>query len=123
MNSKQLTRVKGRTPMQVTSTVDGPRAVVTASGELDVANAPELRSYLHGLVDQGAETLVVDLGEVGFLDSTTLGVLISVHKRLAESGGVVELVIPHARLLRIFQITGLDRVFTIHDSLAGAAVQ
>lgn len=109
--------------MQVTSTVTGPRAVVTASGELDVATAPQLRAYLHGLVDEGASTVVVDLSDVGFLDSTTLGVLISVHKRLAESGGVVELVIPHTRLLRIFQITGLDRVFTIHDSLTGAAAQ
>jgi len=109
--------------MQVNSTVDGARAVVTASGELDVATAPELRSYLHKLIDDGASTLIVDLSDVGFLDSTTLGVLISVHKRLAEAGGVVELVIPHARLLRIFQITGLDRVFTIHDSLAASAVQ
>ncbi|WP_432972363.1 STAS domain-containing protein [Dactylosporangium sp. CA-233914] len=109
--------------MEVTSTVDGPRAVVTASGELDVATAPQLRAYLHKLVDNGASTLVVDLSDVGFLDSTTLGVLISVHKRLAETAGVVELVIPHARLLRIFQITGLDLVFTIHSSLAGAAAQ
>ncbi|MFG2041239.1 STAS domain-containing protein [Dactylosporangium sp. NPDC048998] len=109
--------------MQVTSTVDGLRAVVTASGELDVATAPELRAYLHKLVDDGASTLVIDLSDVGFLDSTTLGVLISAHKRLAESGGVVELVIPHARLLRIFQITGLDRVFTIHQSPTEAAVQ
>ncbi|GAA3304045.1 MULTISPECIES: STAS domain-containing protein [Dactylosporangium] len=107
--------------MQVTSTVEGSRAVVTASGELDVATAPELRAYLHKIVDEGASTLIVDLSDVGFLDSTTLGVLISVHKRLAEAGGVVELVIPHARLLRIFQITGLDRVFTIHSSLTAAA--
>jgi len=109
--------------MQVTSTIEGSRAVVTASGELDVATAPELRAYLHNIVDDGASTLIVDLSDVGFLDSTTLGVLISVHKRLAEAGGVVELVIPHARLLRIFQITGLDRVFTIHSSLTGAAAQ
>ncbi|WP_432825110.1 STAS domain-containing protein [Dactylosporangium sp. CA-092794] len=109
--------------MQVTSTVSGSRAVVAASGELDVATAPELRGYLHKLVDEGASTLVIDLSDVGFLDSTTLGVLISAHKRLAESGGVVELVIPHARLLRIFQITGLDRVFTIHSSLPDNAVQ
>ena len=108
--------------MQVTSTVAGPRTVVTASGELDVATAPELRGYLHQLVDAGAATLVVDLTDVGFLDSTTLGVLISVHKRLAEADGVVELVVPHARLLRIFQITGLDRVFTIHGSLSEATV-
>jgi anti-sigma B factor antagonist len=108
--------------MQVTSTVDGPRAVVTPSGELDVATAPELRSYLHKLVDDGASTLVVDLTDVAFLDSTTLGVLISVHKRLVESGGAVDLVVPHARLLRIFQITGLDRVFTIHASVAGTTV-
>src|SRR3954451_17901281 len=109
--------------MQVTSTVSGPRTVVAASGELDVATAPELRSYLHQLVDDGATTLVVDLTDVGFLDSTTLGVLISVHKRLVELGGVVELVVPHSRLLRIFQITGLDRVFTIHSSLADATVR
>src|SRR5262245_38494770 len=108
--------------MHVTSAVAGLRAVVTASGELDVATAPELRSYLHRLVDAGMTTVVVDLTDVGFLDSTTLGVLISAHKRLVETGGSVELVVPHARLLRIFQITGLDRVFTIHSSLQDATV-
>lgn len=104
--------------MQLSTVVTGRHTVVSPSGDLDVATAGELRGYLDRQLAGGVTALVVDLTAVGFLDSTTLGVLIGIRNRLIESGGGIELVCPHERLLRIFQITGLDGVFTIHPSLA-----
>lgn len=107
--------------MQLSVTGDTDRPVVAASGDLDVATAAEFRKALHLLLDAGAGTLVIDLTGVWFLDSTALGVLVGVHKRLLESGGTLQLICPRESLLRIFRLTGLDRVFAIHASLAAAA--
>jgi anti-sigma B factor antagonist len=104
--------------MQLSTDGDTHRTVIAASGDLDITTAPEFRAALHRVVDEGAKTLVVDLTGVGFLDSTTLGVLVGVHKRLTEPGAGLQLVCPRAALLRIFELTGLDRVFAIYPSLA-----
>ena len=103
--------------MQLSTAGDTHRTVIAASGDLDIGTAVELRAALHRVVDEGAKALVVDLTAVGFLDSTTLGVLVSVHKRLVEVGSGLQLVCPRAALLRIFQLTGLDRLFAIYPSL------
>ncbi|MEU0556754.1 STAS domain-containing protein [Dactylosporangium sp. NPDC006015] len=100
----------------------GSPTVVAVTGELDVATSPELRQFLHARLDDGATALTVDLTGVGFLDSTTLSVFVGVHKRLRdEAGGRLALVVPHERLLRVFRMTALDRVFTIVDALPGGA--
>jgi anti-sigma B factor antagonist len=102
------------------STVSDQRAVVTASGELDLSTAPELRQFLRQTVADGARELIVDLSDVGFLDSTTLGVLIGARNRMLETGGTISIICPNRSVLRIFQLAGLDQVFTIHQSLADA---
>ena len=99
--------------------------VVSASGEIDVATAPPLRDRLRSLTTSGRSTVVVDLLGVTFLDSTALGVLVGALKRCRESGGDLPLVIAEPRILKVFEITGLTGVFSIHatlaDALAGAA--
>ncbi|MEV0569240.1 STAS domain-containing protein [Dactylosporangium sp. NPDC050588] len=105
--------------LSVTFTPGSP-TVVAATGELDVATSTELRQYLHAYLDDGVTALTVDLTEVAFLDSTALSVFVGVHKRLhQEAGSGLTLVAPHERLLRIFRLTALDRVFTIVDVLPG----
>jgi anti-sigma B factor antagonist len=106
--------------VQLSSTAGPGATVVTASGELDIGTAAELRQYLHDVLDRGEGGLILDLTEVQFIDSTILGVLVSVHKRLVERGQVLTLVSPHERLLRIFRLTVLDRVFAIVPALPGA---
>jgi anti-sigma B factor antagonist len=107
--------------MQLSVTGDTHRAMVAVNGDLDVSTAAEFRGALHRVIDDGAGSLVIDLSEVGFLDSTALGVLVGLHKRLLErGGGGLRLICPRAALLRIFKVTGLDRVFAIHPSLAAA---
>ncbi|GAA1914033.1 anti-sigma factor antagonist BldG [Nocardioides lentus] len=100
-----------------TRDLDG-RAVVVVSGEVDVYTAPRLRDCLTELVSAGHRRLVVDMTGVEFLDSTGLGVLVGGLKKVRAEDGSLELVCSSARLLRIFSITGLASVFTIHDSTA-----
>jgi anti-sigma B factor antagonist len=95
--------------------------VVAVTGEIDVATAPQLQECLHGLIAQSRSSLVIDLLAVTFLDSTALGVLVGALKRCREQGGDLQLVVADARILKIFEITGLTTVFPIVDSLDAVA--
>ena len=90
--------------------------VVSLGGEVDLYTAPELKQELHRLVGDGATRLVIDMSDTTFVDATTLGVLLSVVKRVRPEGGTVVLVCPDRNVRRIFEITLLDRVFAIVDT-------
>ena len=96
--------------------------VIAVGGEIDVATAPQLRECLHRVIARGEATVVLDLLQVTFLDSTALGVLVGALKRCRELGGDLHLVVADPRILKIFEITGLTNVFTIADSLQAAGV-
>lgn len=98
----------------------GDHTVLEVGGEVDVYTAPRLRERLVELVEQGARHVVVDLSRVEFLDSTGLGVLVGALKRLRAAGGTLGLVCAHERLLKIFRITALDRVFALYDTVEAA---
>lgn len=98
----------------------GDHTVLDVGGEVDVYTAPRLRERLVELVEQGAKHVVVDLSRVEFLDSTGLGVLVGALKRLRAVNGTLGLVCAHERLLKIFRITALDRVFALYDSVETA---
>ena len=91
-------------------------AVVAVSGEVDVFTAPKLREQLIDLVDQGSYNIVVDLSDVEFLDSTGLGVLVAGLKRVKTHEGTLKIVSTKDKILKIFRITGLTRIFPIYDS-------
>jgi anti-sigma B factor antagonist len=94
--------------------------VVAVGGEIDVYSAPKLRERLIALVDSGSYNLIVDMEAVEFLDSTGLGVLVGGLKRVRAHDGWIDLVCTQGRILRIFRITGLSKVFNIYDSVADA---
>jgi anti-sigma B factor antagonist len=94
--------------------------VIEVGGEIDVYTAPKLRERLVGLVEAGSYQLIVDMENVEFLDSTGLGVLVGGLKRVRAHEGWIELVCTQSRILRIFRITGLNRVFSIHDTVREA---
>ena len=99
------------------------RTILRVTGEIDVYTAPKLRQQLVQLVEDGARHLVVDLSAVEFLDSTGLGVLVGGLKRMRALSGSFALVCDQERILKIFRITGLDRIFTIVPTeQAGLAV-
>src|ERR1700760_5095165 len=90
--------------------------VIAVGGEIDVYTAPKLREKLISLVEAGSYQLIVDMEGVEFLDSTGLGVLVGGLKRVRAHDGWVALVCTQSRMLHIFRITGLNRVFSIYDT-------
>ncbi|HVT66414.1 MAG TPA: STAS domain-containing protein [Trebonia sp.] len=94
--------------------------VVEVGGEIDVYTAPKLRERLISLVESGSYQLIVDMEGVEFLDSTGLGVLVGGLKRVRAHDGWIDLICTQSRILRIFRITGLSKVFSIYDSVPEA---
>ena len=93
-------------------TVDA--AVVTVIGELDLSTAPRLLEVLAELAASGTCAVTLNLAEMAFIDSTGVSVFVSGLKRLRETGGDLVLQSPKASTMKVLEITGLTRVFTIH---------
>lgn len=106
--------------LSLSTRAEGERTVVDVAGEIDVYTAPQLREQLVELVDSGRYDLVIDMERVEFLDSTGLGVLVGGLKRVRAHDGSLRLVCTQERILKIFRITGLTKVFPIHSSVGDA---
>jgi anti-sigma B factor antagonist len=102
-------------PLKIRVSSDGPRCVAQLEGELDVSTSEHLRAELLRLIDDGCRTLVIDMSDLALIDSTGLGVLVGVMKRALQHGGQMLLQAPRPAARKVFDITGLDRVFTIVD--------
>jgi anti-sigma B factor antagonist len=98
---------------------DGKAHIVRLGGELDLYNADSVREALFTACDDGPERIVVDLSEVEFMDSTALGVLIEARSRLANRKAFM-LAAPGVETKRALQISGLDRHFSMHESVEDA---
>jgi anti-sigma B factor antagonist len=104
----------------VTEHDEGGVLRIAVSGEVDVATAPLLRERLYQAIDRSTGPVVVDLLAVTFIDSTALGVLIGARERSEANGSVLRLVLKEARLMKIFEITGLTELFSMFPSVAEA---
>ncbi len=91
----------------------GQTCVVEVSGDLDIYTAPYFKTDLHEAAGSSVGTLVVDMSRAEFIDSTALGVLVGLLRRLVEEQRGLVLVIGQPRIARIFAITGLDKAFQI----------
>ncbi len=94
--------------------------VMTLGGEVDVYTAPRLKEALVAEIEAGCARVVVDLEEVEFIDSSGLGVLVGGLRRAKERDGTIRLVCTRDNILKIFRITGLDKVFAIFSTLEEA---
>ena len=99
-----------------TRTADKELPIIELEGEVDVYTAPQLKQQMISILEGGAKELVVDLAKVDYLDSTALGVLIGGLKRMRERDGNMVLVCPSPRIRRVFEITGLDKIFDIYNT-------
>lgn len=108
--------------LSVSTTERDDVVIVTVSGEVDVYTAPQLRSALEECIAAGHTRIVIDLKDVGFLDSTGLGVLVGRLKAVKKLDGWLRVVCTDERILRLFGITGLDRVLAVHDTVDAALV-
>jgi anti-sigma B factor antagonist len=95
-------------------------AIITISGEIDIARAPALREQLIGLLRPGASRLVVDLSGVTFCDASGLAVLVGVARRVALLGGVLRLAAPTPLVSTVLRLTGLDSRFEIFAAVPEA---
>ena len=103
--------------MQIATTPGSDRYVLTVTGEVDLASSPELDTAIIAAIESGATSVVVDLTDVSFMDSSGLGVIVRGLKRCREADKDLDLVIINERVLKVFGITGLDQVIPIHDSI------
>jgi anti-sigma B factor antagonist len=103
--------------LEIEFSKDGNACIVALDGEVDVYTAPALRERLIEASESGCETVVVDMRDVDFIDSSGLGVLVSALKRVREHDGQLRIVTAKEPILKIFRITGLDRVFELSPTL------
>jgi anti-sigma B factor antagonist len=94
---------------------EGDAYVVDLTGEIDVYTSPKVKDAITELIDQEHYNLVINLEKVRYIDSTGLGVLIGGLKRVREHGGSVNLVCTNPQIKKIFDITGLVKIFGIFD--------
>jgi anti-sigma B factor antagonist len=100
--------------------IDASAHTVALAGDVDLYTAPQFKSNLVGLIERGKTRIVVDLTDAHFIDSTTLGVLVGAMKRIRKGGGKLVVVCPDEDMRRLFDLTGLDHVFSIFDDRRAA---
>lgn len=84
---------------------------VSVDGELDVSTAEEFKEYLHKLIDESIKNVRFDLSDLNYIDSTGLGVMIGILKRIKLENKDIYIKSPRDNVKKIFSITGLDKIF------------
>lgn len=95
---------------------DASTRVVVVRGEIDIFTAPEFKTHIGAAIDAEHDVVVVDLAAATFMDSASLGVLISAHRRLGLRGGRLIVACDVPAVLSTFKVTGLDSVLEIAPS-------
>jgi anti-sigma B factor antagonist len=99
---------------------------LVAGGEIDYAASPQLKERIAARIDEGITRVVLDLSTVTFIDSTAIGALVSAAMRLRELGeGTLAIVCPeeNRRVLRIFEIAGVESLIALHSSREEAVAE
>lgn len=99
-------------------TTPGGRPVVEVTGEVDLASSPALRQAIASQIESGHTELILDLGEVTFMDSSGLNVLAGAARRLGPKGVLIAGCRPNIR--RLFELSGLGAVFRMYESVEAA---
>lgn len=103
--------------LKITTAKTGDFMVISLEGEVDVYSASMLREEIINQVDAGEYNIVINLGKVAFLDSTGLGVLVGGLKRVKTHEGQLGIICNQEKILRIFRITGMDKIFPIYSGV------
>ncbi|MDL4777255.1 MULTISPECIES: STAS domain-containing protein [Thermomonosporaceae] len=103
--------------------VHGETVVAAVTGEIDLHTADTLRVHLVELHEAGFRRLVVDFAGVPFCDATGLGALVAAHNQISGAGGEIRLARVRPAQVRLLRITGLYRLFTLYDDIAGAIAE
>jgi anti-sigma B factor antagonist len=106
--------------LEIGTAVEGDACVVTVEGEVDIYTSPALKAALASASEVGCRMIVVDLGGVGFIDSSGLGVLMGALRRAREAGGDLRVVSARDAVARVLRLTELDKVFALRATVAEA---
>ncbi|GAA2386104.1 STAS domain-containing protein [Streptomyces viridochromogenes] len=112
--------------MKVTGDERGDWAVLQVSGELDLVTSPVLRQHVHDVVAEGRHSLVLDLSEVLFCDSSGVGVLIASRRLIRSCRGSLRLILPAqgavdgSHVNRVLGALGVRRLFEVYPDVAAA---
>ena len=96
-----------------------PWVTLKVGGEVDILTSPVLEAELTTVLDEGSSSIVLDLEDVTFLDSTGLSVLLACSKRCQSQGGSIRLVSLQRNVRRVLEITGLMEVFQVQEDEPG----
>jgi anti-sigma B factor antagonist len=106
--------------LEVNSRRERDACIIEVHGEVDVYTSPSLKSALLTAAEDKCSPVIVDMGDVSFIDSSGLGVLVGALRRAREAGGELRVVCDKETTMKIFRITGLDRVFPMYNSVEQA---
>ncbi|HVZ76759.1 MAG TPA: STAS domain-containing protein [Gemmatimonadaceae bacterium] len=106
--------------MSFTITKQGDVSIVEVDGQLIVGNRQELKHKVLEALEGGARKFLIDFAKTGYIDSSGLGVLVSLSKKIREQGGELRLAELNEDLRTLFELTKLDTLFQIADSRANA---
>jgi anti-sigma B factor antagonist len=109
--------------MKVETRILETAAVVDISGDVDMSTSPRLRRALIDLTDDRQKRIVVNLGSVGFLDSSGIATLVQALKEARPFGGEVRLASPSTNVLRVLKLSNLSALFPIFDSVDEAVAE
>ncbi len=99
---------------------DGHTPIIDLSGEVDAYTSARFREAMVDLIDNGAASLIVSMMNVEYIDSSGLGALVGGLKRSTERGGKILIVCDNPQIRKVFEITGLEKVFPIFAAEADA---
>ena len=106
--------------LEITVKHEGDVCIMSLVGEVDVYTSPGLKRDLVEAIDKGCVHAIVDLSKVEFMDSSGLGALVSGLRRIKERSGSIKLAGPREQILKVFRVTGLDKVFPIFETVEDA---
>jgi anti-sigma B factor antagonist len=117
MSQEQELQPDGVAPLVLERDGTAEHPVIRASGEIDVATSPLLRSELATVIGSAPASVTVDLAQVSFIDSSGLGVLVGALKRVREMNPDAKLRVVHPQdaVKKVFDITGLDGLFDLRN--------
>jgi anti-sigma B factor antagonist len=104
--------------LEVETRFEDGYALVVPRGEIDLSTVDKFREVLNELIIQGHVHVLVDLDDTDFIDSLGFGALVGARRKAHTFRGSLGIVCSADRILRLFRVTGLDRVFTITESVA-----
>lgn len=94
--------------------------VIAVTGYLDVSTSPRLREQIHSVAEEAPLAIILDLGEIEFIDSSALGVVLNGWKLMQAAGGVLSVVSPQPRITKVFEITALHLSINVFPSMEEA---